>query len=133
MDHIHTIQEIIDVNRELIPTGVVTDVMCECQSAYQALPKLWIIHYVEFCAISKNSINHEEKSAIVEEDANLDLPRCYWFRVLDTGKIPPADKHKDIKGGCVAYNGDGRARVIMKIEQYRKRACEVQVDNEEED
>ena len=41
MDHIRNIQEIVDEHRESLPTGVVVDVMRECQSANNALPKLW--------------------------------------------------------------------------------------------
>ena len=45
MDHIRNIQDTIDENREAIPTGVVADVMRECQQAYEALPKLWKVHW----------------------------------------------------------------------------------------
>ena len=89
--------------------------MRECQSAHKTLPKLWIIHYVEVCAVSKNSVDHEEKSRIVEEDANLHLHRCYWYRVLDTGKIPPANKHKDIKGGCGPMQDLCRAYAVYAV------------------
>ena len=37
MDHIRNIQETIDENREAIPTGVVAEVMRECQQAYTKL------------------------------------------------------------------------------------------------
>ena len=47
MDHILAIQETVHENRESIPTGVVANVMHECQQAYKALPKLWKIHYCE--------------------------------------------------------------------------------------
>ena len=41
MEHIQAIQELIDQNKESIPTGVATDVMKECQAAYRTLPKLY--------------------------------------------------------------------------------------------
>ena len=39
MDHIRNIQETIDENREAIPTGVVAEVMRECQQAYTKLAR----------------------------------------------------------------------------------------------
>ena len=41
MDHVRKIQEIFDEHREQMPTGVVTDVMQQCQEAYNALPNLY--------------------------------------------------------------------------------------------
>ena len=41
MDHIRKIQEIVDEHKEQLPTGVVTDVMEQCQKAYNALPHLY--------------------------------------------------------------------------------------------
>ena len=126
MDHIRNIQETIDENREAIPTGVVADVMRECQQAYKALPKLWKVHYVEVHAVTKNSVESVAKTLIVEEDANImtNSPRWYWFQVLNTCRIPPADKHVDIKGGPDVHTGDGRVRVIVKVEPFLKRARE---------
>jgi hypothetical protein len=125
MDHILAIQETVHENRESIPTGVVTNVMRECQQAYKALPKLWKVHYCEVWAVSKNSVATETKTRIVEECATLNLDHWYWFKVLDTGKILPADRQKDIKGSRAAHNGDGRVRVITKVEPFLKRAREV--------
>ena len=41
MEHIRAIQELVDAQKEAMPTGVVTDVMEQCQKAYEALPKLY--------------------------------------------------------------------------------------------
>ena len=43
MDHVRVIQEIVDAHKEEMPTGVVTDVMAECQKAYNDYdaPKLY--------------------------------------------------------------------------------------------
>ena len=124
MDHILAIQETVHENRESIPTGVVMNVMRECQQAYNALPKLWKVHYCEVWAVSKNSADSEIKTRIVEECATLNPDHWYWFKVLDTGKIPPADRQRDIKGSWVVHNGDGRVRVITKVEPLLKRARE---------
>ena len=95
MDHTLAIQETVHENRESIPTGVVTNVMRECQQAYKALPKLWKVHYCEVWAVSKNSVDSDIKTRIVEECATLNPDHWYWFKVLDTGKIPPADRQRD--------------------------------------
>ena len=41
MDHIRVIQEIVDANKEDMPTGVTAHVMQECQKAYNELPELY--------------------------------------------------------------------------------------------
>ena len=41
MDHIRKIQEIVDERKEQIPTGVVSDVMEQCQKAYNTLPNVY--------------------------------------------------------------------------------------------
>ena len=122
MDHISNIQELVDQQRESIPTGVVADIMRECQQAYKALPRLWNIHYLEVCAVSKNNLETQSKCLIVEEDAAPDVKYFYWFKVLNEGKIPPVDQHKNIKGASV-HDGS-RVRVIIKVEPYLKRARE---------
>ena len=123
MDHILNIQETIDENRGAIPTGVVEEVMRECQEAYKALPMLWKVHYVEYYAVAKHNLQSKAKTCIVEEDANIGT-QWYWFQVLDTCRIPPADKHVDIKGGPDVITGDGRVSVIVKVEPLLKRARE---------
>ena len=39
MDHIRVIQEIVDANKEDIPTGITARVMKQCQKAYNAYNK----------------------------------------------------------------------------------------------
>ena len=41
MDHVRTIQEIVDEHKEKMPTGVVTDVLDQCQKAYNAMSNLY--------------------------------------------------------------------------------------------
>ena len=63
-------------------------------------------------ASSKNDAASAHNARIVEEDADINLKYFYWSRVLDEGKIPPADTHKDIKGEWVIHTSDGRVRVM---------------------
>jgi hypothetical protein len=121
MDHIRNIQELICENRESIPTGVVHDVMRECQHAYFALPKLWKIYYVELTAAGKNKIHEDPKARIIEEDFDTSS-QIYWADVISSGKIPPEDKHKDIRPvDKIAHFGDGRVCIITKVEPFLKR------------
>ena len=100
MDHIRNIQELIDENRESLPTALSIDVMRECQKAYEALPKLWKIHYTKVVAIGKNRITEEPKVAIVEEEPVRQV-RYYWHELLESAKekaltlaaIPPEVYH----------------------------------------
>ena len=64
----------------------------------------------------------------MEECATLNLDHWFWFKVLGTGKIPPADQQRDIKGSWATHDGDGRVRVIMKVEPFLKRAREEESD-----
>lgn len=41
MEHIAIIQELIDENREALPTGVTTELMKQCQLVYKAQPGLY--------------------------------------------------------------------------------------------
>ena len=67
MDHVREIQEIMDEHKEEMPTGVVTDVMKQCQKAYKTMPNLWKIYYVEIDAVAKNRACLDGKIAIFEE------------------------------------------------------------------
>ena len=124
MDHIRNIQETIDENREAIPTGVVAEVMRECQQAYKTLPKLWKVHYVEVYAVRKNNVEATPRALIVEENAILltKYKDWSWCQVLDHCMIPPADKHVDIQGHVV--HEESRVRVILKVEPFPKMARE---------
>ena len=133
MDHIRNIQELICENRESIPTGVVHDVMRECQNAYFALPKLWKIYYVELTAAGKNKIHEDPKARIVEEDSRYPntSSRIYWADVINSGKIPPEEKHKDIRPvDKIAHFGDGRVGIITKVEPFLKRV-RTQIDSDD--
>ena len=45
MDHVRAIQEMIDDNKEEMPTGVVTGVMEECQKVYNVMSNLYKLHW----------------------------------------------------------------------------------------
>jgi hypothetical protein len=126
MDHIREIQEIVDEHKEQLPTGVVTDVMEQCQFAYDALPNLWKISYVQVDAFSKNNAEWELKTAIFEE-AELtsfrDEKIPYRF-VFAMHKMPKAEWHYRL---CFpAFNDtQGRVLVVTGVEKWgRKRSRE---------
>ena len=98
MDHIRNIQELIDENRESLPTALSVDVMRECQNAYETLPKLWKIYYIELVATGKNRITEEPKVVIVEEEPVRQV-RYYWLDLIksarssaDAGIALPAER-----------------------------------------
>ena len=45
MDHVRAIQEMVDDNKEEMPTGVVTGVMEECQKVYNVMSNLYKLHW----------------------------------------------------------------------------------------
>ena len=120
MDHIRAIQELVDAHKEAMPTGVVTDVMEQCQKAYEALPKLWKVTYIHVFVDGDNDLITHKKTMIVEEVAALGAPR-HWFQVFDTATIPPAEMHDRIGGVC-ATEGRSAVRIVVKVEPFLKRA-----------
>jgi len=120
MDHIRAIQELVDAHKEAMPTGVVTDVMKECQKAFEALPKLWKVTYIHVVIDGDHDLIPRKKTVIVEEVAARDAPR-HWCQVMDTATIPPAEMHDRI-GGDYATDGRSAVRVVVKVEPFLKRA-----------
>ena len=45
MEHVRAIQEMVDDNKEQMPTGVVTGVMEECQKVYNVMSNLYKLHW----------------------------------------------------------------------------------------
>ena len=68
MDHIRAIQEVVDVHKEIMPTGVTTRVMEECQKAYNELPELYKLTWT--VVDSHTHIEHVEDE---EDIANVKL------------------------------------------------------------
>ena len=121
MDHIRKIQEIVDEHKEQLPTGVVTDVMEQCQKAYNAMPNLWKIHYVEIDAVAKNRACFDAKVAIFEETQNPQLH--HWQGVFACQRMPKAELQKKIFHPAF-HDGDGRVLVVTGFQRWGKRARE---------
>ena len=118
MDHICAIQELIDENKDAMPTGVVVDVMQECQKALATFQKLWKVTYIHVVIDEYDDLNVRKKTMIAEEVA-VDAPKC-WFQVFATGTIPPAEMHDSI-GGDYFKEGKTSVSVVVKVEPYLKR------------
>ena len=65
MEHIRAIQELVDAHKEDMPTGVVVDVMEQCQAAFKALPKLWKVSFAHVVVDCDNELIVSEKTMIV--------------------------------------------------------------------
>ena len=122
MDHNRTIQELVDEHKQSMPTGVVTDIMKECQEAFEALPKLWRVTFIHVTLDVDNSLLADKKTMIVEEVAAPNAPRN-WFQVFDTATIPPVEMHDRI-GGDYVHEGRSAVRIVIKVESCFKRARE---------
>ena len=87
MEAIRAIQEIIDENKEEMPTGVVTRVMDECQKAYDTQPQLYkltwttvdhhahVVHCEDDEDFAQVKLVDKTQTLIVE--AVDEPPRCY--------------------------------------------------------
>ena len=120
MDHVREIQEIVDEHKEQLPTGVVTGVMEQCQKAYNAMPNLWKIHYVEIDAAAKNRACLDTKVAIFEETHSQ---IHHWQGVFARQKMPKAELQKNLIGPAF-HDGGGRVLVVTYFERWGKRARE---------
>ena len=120
--HIRTIQELIDEHKQSMPTGVVADMMKECQKAFEALPKLWKVTFIHVVLDADDDLNARKKTRIVEEVDAPDAPR-HWFQVFDTATIPPVEMHDHI-GGDFVHEGKSAVSIVIKVEPFLKRARE---------
>lgn len=120
---IRTIQELVDEHKQSMPTGVVADIMKECQKAFDALPKLWRVTFIHVFLDDDNNLRADKKTMIVEEVDARDAP-LNWYRVFLTATIPPAEMHDHISGEYVT-EGRSAVRIVMKVEPCFKRAREV--------
>ena len=126
MDHVRQIQEIVDEHKEEMPTGVVTDVMEQCQEAYDALPNLWKVTYVKTSAPVKNHVNLRLHTVLIEEapieEFHSSIHGILWRDVFQISKIPPVEHHVSLKGVCFHdWDSNGIAYIITKVERYGKR------------
>jgi hypothetical protein len=119
MDHVREIQEIVDEHKEDMPTGVVTSVMEQCQKAFNALPNLWKISYVQVDAFSKTNAEYKHKTAIFEEaELTFFVPEEIPYRIVFANhKIPKAEGHYRL---CYpAFNDTpGRVLVVIRVEKW---------------
>ena len=130
MDHIRAIQEAMEDNKESMPTGVVVTVMDECKKAYEALPKLWKISYVQVDAEGKNRASARPKSAVMEEgDEAKFAPQTHFLNfeyVFNICKMPPESLHEELWRRPYFFDGEEygkRVIVVIKVERWgRKRA-----------
>ena len=124
MDHVRQIQEIVDEHKEEMPTGVVTDVMEQCQKAYNAIPNLWKVSYVKIHAVAKNKAVFEPRYAIFEE-ASFDFNPKNWCSVFDLQKMPHPQFHKEITGPSFSpFPSEGCVVVVTGVKKWGKRARE---------
>ena len=87
------IQEIVDENREDMPTGVATAIMQSCQDAYHALPKLYKIDTVRVVIQSSELVNYSETIFVEQcseaEWMDLTYRNCTNFSsVMHSRKMP---------------------------------------------
>jgi len=78
----------MDENKETLSTGLVTEVMKQCQEAYNKYPTDLIrIHYLYITA-RDSEVNAEKRSLIVEECQDDDLKPKHWFEVFEQLRMP---------------------------------------------
>ena len=71
MESIQEIQEIVDENKDQMPTGAVTAIMSKCQEAYKALPKLYKLITVRIY-LQGGELYHDEQTLIVEQCSKVE-------------------------------------------------------------
>ena len=90
MDHVRKIQEIVDEHKEQLPTGVVTDVMEQCQKAYNALPNLYKLTWTVVTSHA-HVIDMEDEPGFAEVELS---PKT------QTLIVEAVDCHPDDENGC---------------------------------
>ena len=135
MDHIRVIQEIVDANKEDMPTGVTAHVMQECQKAYNELPELYkltwtvvdshahIEHLEDEEDIALVKLSHITQTLIVEAvDGHPNHPIHRKPIVMSAQDMPNYGMiHKswlEIPMPRVMYMGEDSMRIIHSIVPY---------------
>ena len=129
MEHVEQIQEIVDENKEDMPTGVVTAIMKSCQEAYHALPRLYKLETVRF-VVQGGGLIHYHETLIVEqcsaaEWADLTYGSCTSFDwVMRHRKMPESALHWKLPHITArAFGSKVLERiVIVSISPYGKRS-----------
>ena len=132
MEHIRVIQETLEENKEVMPTGMVVTLMNQCQLAYEAMPKLWKISYVQVDAEAKNRASALPKTVIMEEGTEDKFSPHQMHLNVETVfnicKMPPESLHEELwlgrhGDGPYFFDSEGRVIVVTKVERWgRKRA-----------
>ena len=134
MEYINEIRDLVDENKQDIPTEVVRKVMAEVMEAHKTLPNLWKISYVQVDAVGKHNAYSRIKTLIVEEceDSDFYQIQCQmhfrlrekvvlsYSEVFDLVKIPKQAWHANFTQPYFEDN-NGRVCVVTKIEKYGKR------------
>ena len=129
MEHIEQIQEIVDENKQQMPTGVATAIMKSCQDAYQALPKLYKVKTVVVTLIG-GELQHHEEPVIVEE-CNMEEWMGITYRrstslrqVIIYKKMPKEALHWAFPEVDTRQFGtkDLQKTIIVDIQPYHKRS-----------
>ena len=71
MESIQEIQEIVDENKDQMPTGAVTAIMSKCQEAYKALPKLYKLTTVRI-RLRGGELTDDNETLIVEQCSKVE-------------------------------------------------------------
>ena len=131
MDAIQEIQEIVDENKNQMPTGAVTAIMSKCQEAYKALPKLYNVKTVHI-RLCGGELTHAEETLIFEqcskiEWADLTHRGCSnFFRVFEHRKMPEEALNWSlpyVKSECFGNKFLAKT-VFVSITPYGKRSRE---------
>ena len=135
MEHIRAIQEIVDTNKGDIPTGVVMDLMKECQSAHtKQSPELYRLTWIKVDStahvivdsyddhvepIASVKLLHATQTIIVEAVDHLDsvMPFIRW-----PGGLPDAGimlkRWLDAPKPIVIGSEKEKLRIIISIEPF---------------
>ena len=85
---------------------------------------------MEMIAAAKHKIV-EYKTLIAEEDPVQ--PQCNWLQVINTAKIPPAERHKDIWPINKIVLQPYRVIIITGVKPFLKRIRRVVLDDDDTD
>ena len=115
---------------ESLPTGLVTDLMEQCQLAYKKIPPLWEISYVQVDACGKHDVNVISRRQIFEESDDIkpytsnDVQRILWKSVFLNQKMPLQNLHQYLINNHF-YDPDCRERerviIVTGFKKWGKR------------
>ena len=89
MESIRVIQDLVDEHKESMPTGLVTDVMKECQKAYDSQPKLYKLTWTMV----------DSHAHVVQVENEPDFARVKLSHKTQTLIVEKVDKRPDHPNG----------------------------------